>query len=241
MPPIIRRDLTGQRIGKLVVLSFTEQRGRDGNVIWNCVCDCGNHKQISSKQLLAKRPTKSCGCAQTYNRIDPNRKEKYCPRCQKVRPIDTFYKTKNAKDGHTTYCKSCWKIKNKERAPRMRDWTNKYNKRRYKESAERRLIHSMRTRIRHALRDIVKTAKTVEMLGCSVEVLKQHLQSQFTDSMTWDNYGSVWEVDHIRPCASFDFKDPEQQKICFHYTNLRPLSCGENRSRGALFQAYGTL
>lgn len=32
-----------------------------------------------------------------------------------------------------------------------------------------------------------------------------------------------WEVDHIRPCASFDLTDTGQQKECFHWTNLQPL------------------
>ena len=47
--------------------------------------------------------------------------------------------------------------------------------------------------------------------------------------MSWDNYGTHgWHIDHIRPCASFDLSDEEQQKICFHYTNLQPLWAEDN-------------
>jgi hypothetical protein len=49
--------------------------------------------------------------------------------------------------------------------------------------------------------------------------------------MNWDNYGfgiDKWNMDHIIPCASFDLSDPEQQKKCFHYTNLQPLWQLEN-------------
>jgi hypothetical protein len=50
--------------------------------------------------------------------------------------------------------------------------------------------------------------------------------------MSWDNYGiKGWHIDHIIPCAAFDLTDPEQQKICFHYTNLRPLYWADNISR----------
>ena len=45
----------------------------------------------------------------------------------------------------------------------------------------------------------------------------------FHPGMSWDNYGSAWHIDHIRPCSSFDFSDPEQQKKCFHFSNLQPL------------------
>jgi len=41
--------------------------------------------------------------------------------------------------------------------------------------------------------------------------------------MTWENHGEIWEIDHIKPCNSFDLTDIEQQKQCFHYTNLQPL------------------
>jgi len=47
--------------------------------------------------------------------------------------------------------------------------------------------------------------------------------------MTWENHGfDGWHVDHIKPCTSFDLTDLEQQKQCFHYTNLQPLWKKEN-------------
>ena len=46
--------------------------------------------------------------------------------------------------------------------------------------------------------------------------------------MMWDNYGLYWEIDHIIPCFSFELTDPEQQKKCFYYTNLQPLTIKHN-------------
>jgi len=76
----------------------------------------------------------------------------------------------------------------------------------------------------------VKSSKTLELLGCSVNDLKTHLESQFTECMTWENYGE-WHIDHIRPCASFNLEDPEEQKKCFHWTNLQPLWAKDNLAK----------
>lgn len=229
----IRRDLTGQRFGRLIVLGPTERRGPGGHVIWDCVCDCTKRKCISSQQLLARtRPTISCGCAQTYNKIDPNRQKKRCSKCGEIKSIDDFNKSKNAKDGHICYCKPCWSTIQKERAPSMRVKKNEQSNRRYRENINHRLAHGMRNRTRQALRNHVKAGKTLEMLGCSIDVLKAYLEERFVEGMTWDNYGSMWELDHIRPCASFDLVDPEQQRVCFHYTNLQPMKGIDNRRKG---------
>lgn len=71
----------------------------------------------------------------------------------------------------------------------------------------------------------------MELVGCSIDKLKQHLESKFTEGMSWDNYGD-WHVDHIKPCASFDLSDPEQQRLCFNYKNLQPLWAADNLSKG---------
>jgi len=60
-----------------------------------------------------------------------------------------------------------------------------------------------------------------------------YIRGQFQPEMTWENHGVVWELDHIRPCASFDLSDPEQQKICFRWDNFQPLLVEENRRKGA--------
>ena len=62
-----------------------------------------------------------------------------------------------------------------------------------------------------------------------MEELWVHLERQFTQGMTKENHGKYgWHVDHIKPCSSFDLSDIEQQKLCFHYTNLQPLWAKDN-------------
>lgn len=53
--------------------------------------------------------------------------------------------------------------------------------------------------------------------------------------MSWDNYGKVWEVDHIKPCSLFNLADPTQQRECFNYSNLQPLFVLDNRKKGDVY------
>lgn len=78
-----------------------------------------------------------------------------------------------------------------------------------------------------------KSARTLELLGCSIEFLVQHLEKQFQPGMVWENYGPAWHVDHIKPCAKFDLTDAAQQRECFHYSNLQPLWKIDNLKKGA--------
>lgn len=88
-------------------------------------------------------------------------------------------------------------------------------------------------RINQALKENFKTARSGELVGCQWSELRMWLEFQFQDGMTWENYGPIWHVDHIKPCASFDLSDPKQQKECFNYKNLQPLFAVENIKKGA--------
>lgn len=94
-----------------------------------------------------------------------------------------------------------------------------------------KLRHYLRNSVRRGLKGLIKKSHTVDYIGCSFEFLKSHLEKQFTPEMTWDNHGTYWHIDHIVPCAAFDFSIDNEIKKCFNYENLRPLKAGENVSR----------
>lgn len=108
-----------------------------------------------------------------------------------------------------------------------------YAKNRRRSDPTFRLLQYSRTRVYLAVKGVKKSARTGQLLGCTISELRAHLESKFRPGMTWENYGPVWHVDHVRPCASFDLLDPAQQRECFHYTNLQPLFAEENLRKGA--------
>lgn len=111
---------------------------------------------------------------------------------------------------------------------------NAYEKKRRKEDPNYKLRLILRTRLRDALKRNTKSASTLKLLGTTVEHLQQHLEAQFLPGMNWQNHGlgkDKWQVDHIMPCASFDFTQEDQQQQCFHWTNLQPLWDPDNNAK----------
>lgn len=98
-------------------------------------------------------------------------------------------------------------------------------------------VSAARRRMSNALSGVgAKSAKTVELLGCTGAEAVAHIESKFKEGMSWSNRRE-WHIDHIRPLVSFDLSDPAQQKIAFHFSNLQPLWAKENRSKGARWVA----
>lgn len=67
-----------------------------------------------------------------------------------------------------------------------------------------------------------------ELVGCDYDYMNRYLESLWQEGMSWENYGE-WEIDHIKPCASFDLINPEEQKKCFNWRNMQPLWRSDNR------------
>lgn len=97
-----------------------------------------------------------------------------------------------------------------------------------------------RAKIRLLLSGLRKSAPTEQLLGCSIAEFRKHLESLWEPWMSWDNYGGKdgqWCIDHIMPVAAFDLSKPEEQKCCFHYSNLRPLCVKKNREKWHRYDA----
>ena len=95
-----------------------------------------------------------------------------------------------------------------------------------------KLKKQIKSLIRDSLRNhgLKKSDRTIEVLGCTIEVFKQHLESKFEPWMTWENKGLYngelnygWDIDHIIPTSSVSTYG-EIIKLN-HYSNLQPL-CG---------------
>ncbi len=108
-----------------------------------------------------------------------------------------------------------WHFNNKE-------YLNEYQRNRYIYNLNYKISVLLRSRFYKFIKDN-KNNNVIILLGCTLNFLKQYLESQFKPEMTWSNHGIIWEIDHIIPCSKFDLTKEEEQQKCFHYTNLQPL------------------
>jgi hypothetical protein len=182
---------------------------------------------------------------------------KQCTKCKTSYDLNLFPKDNSKKDGYKSYCFPCNRqvinkstTKRKEKRHdeniKSRDNISKYNKEYYKNNKKVfqnnykkylqtnptfKIIHNTRVRINKALKTNSKYSSAEELLGCSLVDYKVYLEQQFTPEMNWGNYGSYWDIDHIKSCYSFDLSSLEEQKKCFIFTNTRPLSKIENQRK----------
>ena len=207
---------------------------------------CSFKKQIFIKHMLNIHGNPDPDINNYTNIIDLqiSETERMCSSCYKIKENNLFNKDKNDKN-YLNKCIKCSESNKKFREkPEVKERMKVHRKNyeiRYPEEIRNRknewaiqrrnnnpgikLIQNMRSRMYKALSKnyAPKSDNTQELLGCSLEEWQDWLEYNFDEKMSWDNYGSYWQVDHVKPCISFDLKTIGEQEKCFHWTNTRPL------------------
>jgi len=121
---------------------------------------------------------------------------------------------------------------------RLREYKSNWIKNKYQKNPTFRLSSCFSSLLRQNLKKnkLSKEGnRAFELVPYSLEDLIIHLENQFDENMTWENYGSYWHIDHIKPQAGFLFESYEDRefKQCWALKNLRPLEAGENLRKGS--------
>jgi hypothetical protein len=181
------------------------------------------NKQSSSWDKLA-RMCRDCNCKYKNNKRKND---------EKYKQNDILYNEKYKTSGRK---KEVSKIRYEQKKDEILKKNIAYNKKQYNTNPYFKVVLSIRTRISKLLRqkNADKYNKFYTYLGCNKEDFISYFQSKFKEGMTWENHGE-WHIDHIKPCALFNLLNEEEQKKCFHYTNLQPLWASENLSKGCKY------
>jgi hypothetical protein len=203
----------GKEIYKSTAPEWTEIK-TENNIVDKC------KGQPSNKRILHE----------TINNVNG----KKCCSCQDWKPLNNYNYCKNHWDNLRNDCKDCLKQYRRDNVNKISANLLKYEKARKLVDPSFKLLKTLRSRLCSAIRNqnAIKSDKTMNLVGCSITFLRGYLEAKFTEGMTWENHGE-WHIDHIKPCASFNLLDEQEQQKCFHYKNLQPLWAQENLSKGA--------
>lgn len=205
----------------------------------NC-SKCGEDKHLS---LFSKDKSKRDGrCTICKDCKSEYRRDYYSDNAEKARADSLRWYRENRERAKETRRSYHWKHIDYIRSARKRKYwedpesakrdVRNYNRNRAREDPVFRLILRCRKRTWAAFCEggYTKRSKTFDLIGCDVSGLVNHLEAQFSEGMSWDNYGE-WHVDHIVPLSSAK-SEADVMKLC-HYTNLQPLWAQDNIRKGA--------
>lgn len=156
---------------------------------------------------------------------------KVCTECNHELLYKEYSKLKAGKFGLASRCKHCTaeKYKSWREEKGGKSWENSYVKARKQKDPQYKLKSILRLRLldafkRHINGGTVSNKHSArELLGCDINTALLHIEQQFLPEMNWQNHGKVWELDHIRPCASYNLLSELDVRECFNYKNLQPL------------------
>ena len=191
----------------------------------NKICnDCGKEKSID---LFYKRKNSSGVSA-------------YCKPCIKIRN----QKIRESRQEETSIYQKEYQAANKERLSKIvknyaqknkikiRKWNREYRKERYRLDPVYRIKQILRSLVKRSVKISGQKRSIENVLGCSIEFFKIHMEGKFKEGMSWSNHGfNGWHIDHIVPLASSNSKE-EALSLC-HYSNLQPLWAKDNFQKGS--------
>lgn len=211
------KDISGRQFAEWLVIEASDKRSDNNKIYWLC-------KNLKTNELCLK----TMDTLRSFNK-----------RIGKTGP--RFARTQAKKDGKTKYFsgRECVNGHVSER------WTatgtccecmTGFKKKMYKNRrkiTKNRIDDSIRSRLYLSLKKSYRSKKYEDIFGYSLEDLASHIERQFIGKMSWDNYGSYWHIDHIRPLSSFNYQSIKDQQFldCWCLSNLRPLAVKDNISK----------
>lgn len=114
------------------------------------------------------------------------------------------------------------------------EYNSKYLRNKRKNNNTFRITRNFSRGITRSLKNGKNGRSWEGVVDYNINDLMKHLESKFDNKMTWENYGSYWHIDHIKPIALFTYKSIEDKefKECWSLENLQPLEAKKNLSKG---------
>jgi len=230
MTSIQERKKCGRCKVNLLIKEFKPKR--DGTFTKRCIECLDKDKQWQQKNKCEhnkrKSQCKECGGSQI---CEHDRIKDYCKECDGSQICEhNRVKSKCKECGGSFICEHNIRKDYCKECDGSQICEHNRQKTRCKEcDPQGHLAHIVSCNVRRALHSD-KEKHSIEYLGCSIQHFREHIEKQFTDGMTWDNYGE-WQIDHIIP-LKYDNPTLEETIERLHWENTQPLWATDNISKG---------
>jgi len=208
-----------KRCSKCGEIKSINEFSKDKNNKDNYRGQCKNCENIRKRNYYKKNAEYFKKLARQWREEHPGYNKEYCKKRYESKP--EYYRK----------YKKQYRKNNKEKINQHHNW---YFRERNKRDINFKIRRNFSRIVNLCLRGN-KNWKSIKEIFYPeyISDLKQHLESQFTDGMTWDNYGE-WHIDHIKPVSWFNFTSYEDRefKQCWSLDNLQPLWAKDNLSKG---------
>ena len=188
-----------------------------------------------------------------------------CSKCNEEKGIDLFPYRNKQKNTRSIICKACnnayaqvyraeniakiaksqatyyqevYKMRKPEYDKSRLDVVRESSKLRYAQDKNYRMKKVLRTRFSKLVKCGKMSHSMMDYLGMTITQFTQWIEWQFISTMSWDNHGVVWEIDHVVPCKLFDLSNIDDVRVCFRWNNLRPLIKQENAEKSAKLDLF---
>jgi hypothetical protein len=245
----LKEEFLGKEFGSFVVINYVG-RYTTGKAIhpryhFEKECKFCGVKTTQTASHLRDSIKRGIKCNLCKESLNIHTKERICRRCERWLPAtnEYFSLSKNRPFGIHYYCFPCGNEKRQKRRELKENRDKEYAQK--KARMETDIIFKMSVRIRTHIKNYVNKKRNenlpatdkrthgksemIKVLGGDYKFFKEWIENQFTEGMTWDNYGE-WHYEHIIPLSYVNTVD-EIYELC-HHTNYRPMWGGENISKG---------
>lgn len=172
---------------------------------------------------------------------EPKINTKICTRCDIEKSVMLFPYRKNRGVYEARCKKCCAELEKARRIAKKDEIRNKATEKKRIKTPQMRMGEILRKRIGHVIHNINGRNIYFELLGCNRKFFKLWFEFQFefyeNYDMNWGNHGTIWQIEHVMPCNSFDLTNKDQQKICFHWTNTSCVPKSINLAKGSKVSA----
>lgn len=168
---------------------------------------------------------------------------KICSKCEIEKEINQFFKDKYKRSGYRSICKECSRLYCLENEESRKKWHKEHKVERNIRERKRKIndpVYKLRCNVSCSIRGYLKRFNSSKKDSClkhlpyTIQQLYDHLEKQFDPNMSWSNYGSYWDIDHIIPQSKLPYDSMEHPNFqkCWALSNLRPLEHIENIRKG---------